>query len=77
VALVLIDSRGKTRILGIIIMAIVVCLEVSSNGWSFLGTSLYAEAPLLKALILLPFVWLLLESSKRAPLEGTLQTAAA
>jgi hypothetical protein len=75
VALVLIDSQGRTKILGIIVMSIVVCLEVSSNGLAFLGTSLYAEAPMLKALILLPFVWLLLESGKRVSPEGSLQPA--
>jgi hypothetical protein len=75
VALVLVDSRGKTRILGIIVMAIVVCLEVASNGWSFAGASLYAAAPMLKALILLPFVWLLVESAKQVSPEGSVQTA--
>jgi hypothetical protein len=75
VALVLLDSRGKTRSLGIIVMSIVVGLEVAGIGLSLLGTSLYAEAPMLKALILVPFVWLLIESSKRVSLEGSLQTA--
>jgi hypothetical protein len=75
VALVLLDSRGTTRFFGIAVMAIVVCLEVASIGLSFLGTSLYAEAPMLKALILLPCGWLLIESGKRVAREGFLQTA--
>src|SRR3712207_8651100 len=52
-------SRGKTRILGVVAMAIVVGVEVYNYVLLFLG-----EAPALTALYLLPFLWLLLESRK-------------
>jgi hypothetical protein len=66
VALLLIDSQGKTRILGFVAMAIAVCVEVYSYILIYLGTSLDAEAPTLKVLLLLPFVWLLFESKKES-----------
>jgi hypothetical protein len=69
VAMLLIDSQGKTRILGFGAMSIVVCLEVYSHFLSYLGTSLGAQAPTLKLLLLLPFVWLLFESAKKIHLK--------
>lgn len=69
VAMLLMDSRGKTRILGFVAMSIVVFLELYSYGLSYFGGSLDAEAPSLKALYLLPFVWFLFESKKKIPLE--------
>jgi hypothetical protein len=75
VAMLLSDSRGKTRILGFVAMSIAVCLEVYSHTLSFLGTSLNAEAPTLKLLLLLPFVWLLFESTKK-PEAGASHTIA-
>ena len=77
VALVLIESQGKTKIVGIIVMSVIVGLEVIDIGLAFLGPSMYAHMPILKALILLPFVWLLLESGKRISLKGSLQTVVA
>jgi hypothetical protein len=70
VALSVFDSRGKTRILGFVVMSIVVCTEIYSYYLSYLGTSLDAEAPILKLVYLLPFVWLLLESKKKNLLEA-------
>ncbi len=69
VAVLLVDSRGKTKILGFIAIAIVVCVEAYANGLSFLGTSLDVEAPGLKLLFFLPFSWLLLESKKTSDLQ--------
>ena len=66
IAVLLTDSRGKTKALGCVALSIAVCVEVYANGLSFAGTSLNAEAPALKALIVLPFTWLLLESAKTA-----------
>ena len=60
VAMLLVASRGKTRILGFVAMATVVCVETYNYALLYLG-----EAHALKALYLLPFVWLLLESRKR------------
>jgi hypothetical protein len=74
-ALALIEGRDKTKVMGIIVMSIVVFIEAYSIGLSFLGTSLYAEMPILKIAMLLPFVWLLLESRKSAAPGGSLQPA--
>jgi hypothetical protein len=66
VAMLLIDSQGKTRILGFVVMSIVLCLEIYSYSLSYFGASLDAAAPSLKVLYLLPFVWLLFESKKKS-----------
>jgi hypothetical protein len=67
-ALAVFDSRGRTRILGFVAMSIVICVELYSFYLSFLGTSLNAEAAVLKVFFLLPFVWFLFESRKKASL---------
>jgi len=69
IGLLLLDSAGKSRILGLVVMSIVVCVEVYSIGLSAAGRSLDLETPGFKLLFLLPFVWLLLESRK-APRAG-------
>jgi hypothetical protein len=68
VAMLLIDSQGKTRVLGFGAMSIAVCVEVYSYILMFFGTSLDAQVPTLKIMMLLPFVWLLLESIKKTHL---------
>jgi hypothetical protein len=66
VGLLLTASRGKTRILGFVAMAIVVCVEAYVYfGLLFLGTNPFLEIAVVKLPYLLPFVWLLLESGKR------------
>jgi hypothetical protein len=62
VAVLLTASRGKTRLLGFVAMAVVVCVEAYNYVLLYLG-----EAHALKILYLLPFVWFLLESRKREP----------
>lgn len=62
VAVLLTASRDKTRILGFVAMAVVVCIEVYNYVLLYLG-----EAPALTTIYLLPFVWLLFESRKRQP----------
>jgi hypothetical protein len=69
IAMLLIDSEGKTRILGLVAMSLVVGVKLYSYGLTYLGSSLNAEAPGLKLLYLLPFAWLLFETSKRLPLK--------
>jgi hypothetical protein len=65
VGLLLTDSYGKTRLLGLAIMMLAVGAELLSYAYSlFLGGSIYEVAPLLKAAMLLPFVWLPFESTK-------------
>lgn len=61
VALLLIDSQGKTRSFGFVVMSIVVCLEVYTYGLSYLGR---APAQILKLPYLLMFVWFLFESRR-------------
>jgi hypothetical protein len=56
------DSQGKSRILGIVAVSIAVCSELYSHTLRFLGTSPTAT---LKLLLLLLFVWLLFESTKK------------
>jgi hypothetical protein len=62
VAVLLSVSRGKTRILGFVAMAVVVSVDAYNYVLLYLG-----EADALAALYLLPFVWLLFESRKREP----------
>ena len=62
VGMLLTASRGKTRILGFFVMAVVVGVNAYNYVLLYLG-----EPPALTAVYLLPFVWLLLESRKRQP----------
>jgi hypothetical protein len=64
-ALLFFDSRGKTRILGFVVMTAVLCTEIYSYYLAYTGRSLDTEAAILKLLYLLPFVWLIFESMKR------------
>jgi hypothetical protein len=67
VAMLLIDSRGKTRILGFVAMSLAVSFEVYGHLTAYLGTPITAEAGSMKLSLLLPFVWLLIESTKKLP----------
>jgi hypothetical protein len=68
VAVLLTASRGKTRILGFVAMAIVVCVDLYVNfALLFLGTNPFLETSAVKLPYLLPFVWLIFESRKREP----------
>jgi hypothetical protein len=62
VALLVRDSQGKTRIFGVAAVSLVVCFELYRYSLAFLGTE---PAGILKLTLLLPFVWLLLESKKK------------
>jgi hypothetical protein len=62
VGMLVLDSQGKSRILGIVAVSIAVCSELYSHTLRFLGTSPSAT---LKLLMLLLFVWLLFESTKK------------
>ena len=66
VALLLMDSQGKTRILGFVSVSIVVCFEVYKYSLAYFGA---APAESLKLLFLLPIVWFLFESKKKISLE--------
>jgi hypothetical protein len=66
VALLVLDSQGKSRILGIVAVSIALCFELYSHILRFGGTS---DTGSLKFLMLLPFVWLLFESMKKPHLK--------
>jgi hypothetical protein len=58
------DSQGWTRIVGTGAIALVVVMRGYAYYLSYFGRSLSAEAPALVSLALLPFAWLLLETTK-------------
>ena len=62
VGMLVFDSQGKSRILGIVAVSIAVCFELYSHTLRFGGTS---DTGSLKLLMLLLFVWLLVESTKK------------
>ncbi len=83
VGLLLTDSRGWTRTLGWVVMALVVGVEVLGYASLLLGSSIFVVVPALKLALLLPFVWLLCESAKKLargggepPLPGSLAAPA-
>lgn len=63
IALLLISSQGKSRLLGWVVMLLVVGIEIATLASLLLGDPMAS----VKVLILLPFAWLLFESSKRRP----------
>jgi hypothetical protein len=65
VALLLGDSQGKTRLFGGAAVALVVGSELYRYGLAYLGAE---PVEILKLTLLLPFVWLLLESKKKLEL---------
>lgn len=65
VVVLVVDRQATRRILGIVAMATVACVTAYSLALAYHGTSLDAEAPLLKILWLMPFVWILFESATR------------
>ena len=72
VAMLLTASRGKTRILGFVVMAIVVSVEAYVYfGLLYLGTNPFLETQVVKLPYLLPFVWLIFESRKRQPKKSS------
>lgn len=60
VALLLLGSAGKSRLLGCAVLLIVVSLEIAT----LVGVLLGGRLPNVKVIILLPFVWLLFESAE-------------
>jgi hypothetical protein len=67
-ATVLLTSHGKVKFFGIGVMALAISAEIYSYGVRYFGSGPGGVSPLLKLVLLLPFVWLLLESSKKIPL---------
>jgi hypothetical protein len=65
VALLLGDSQGKTRLFGGAALALAVGSELYRHGLMYLSVE---PAGILKLTMLLPFVWLLLESKKKREL---------
>jgi hypothetical protein len=73
--LLLTDRHGRTRMLGFAVMAPVLLIELLSYGFSLFSGSIYDMAPILKAALLLPFVWLPVESAKMRSREGVSSTS--
>jgi hypothetical protein len=57
-------AGGKMRIWGLAAVSMAICVKIYGYVLEYLGTSLNAEAPALKILLLLPFVWLIFECRK-------------
>jgi hypothetical protein len=66
VALLLLDSQGKTRMFGFAAVSIAVSFELYKYSLAYLGAE---PAGILKLTLLLPFAWLLLESKKKPVLH--------
>ncbi|WP_173922997.1 hypothetical protein [Agromyces sp. Marseille-P2726] len=66
IALLLLSSKGISRIVGWVIMVIVIGLEVAALVTSMLGIPMAN----VKVVILLPFIWLIFESTTRRPAHG-------
>ncbi|MGH7696403.1 MAG: hypothetical protein ACRENH_15565 [Gemmatimonadaceae bacterium] len=64
VAVWLTVSRGRAKAFGAVVLGVAVGVEIYANWLAFRGTSLNEVAPMLKLVVLPPFVWLLLESRK-------------
>lgn len=64
VALLIADSRGKSRLLGIGAVALTVVVRAYDFVLAQQGASMDAATPGLKLIYLTPFVWLLFESGK-------------
>ena len=62
VGMLVLDSQGKSRLLGIVAVSIAVCSELYSHILRFGGTT---DTGSLKLLMLLLFLWLLFESTKK------------
>jgi hypothetical protein len=60
--MLLMDSQGKTRVLGVVALSIIVCFEIYKYSLAYFGD---VPAESLKLLFLLPIVWFLFESKKK------------
>ena len=67
VALLLGGSQGKTRLFGVAAVSLFGCFELYRYSLAFIGAE---PAGILKLTLLLPFIWLLLESKKKLELGG-------
>jgi hypothetical protein len=65
VAMLIFDSQGKTRILGFVALSIAVGFDVYTHTLAYLSTPIEAQSQMLRLLMLLLFVWLLFESTKK------------
>jgi hypothetical protein len=65
VALLLLFSKGRSRVLGGVVMVIVIGLEIAALVSILIGVPI----PSVKLIILLPFLWLLFESAESKPRE--------
>ena len=66
VVVLMVDRQGAMRAVGIVALSAVACATAYGQVLEYRGTSLDAQAPALKMLWLLPFVWILFESKSVA-----------
>jgi membrane protein YdbS with pleckstrin-like domain len=66
------DSQGWRRLLGAGAIVLVVAMRTYAYYLSFQDRSLSVEAPALIAMALLPFVWLIFETTRSLPASGSL-----
>lgn len=58
------DSEGGTRILGFVAVGGAFAVEAYNYWLNYHGTTLYAEFAVLKIVMLAPFIWLMIESTR-------------
>ena len=75
VAVILVDSRGKTRLLGAIALALAIAVQVFAVALALWATpSIDMTMPGLKLLYLSPFIWLLVASRTKPDSAAGLRT---
>lgn len=70
VVVLLFDSHGVTRVLGCLTVMLAIGFEIVTQVLRLQGVASTDSAAALKALFLLPFVWLLLEAAKKPPVNA-------
>lgn len=70
VGLLLTDSHGRSRVFGWVAMSLVVAVEVAALVTQLLGRPIYESVPALRLMLLLPVLWLLVESVKKKSGSG-------
>jgi hypothetical protein len=71
VVVVVVERRTTARTVGIVALATVACVKAYEQVLALRGPSLDAQAPILKVLFLMPFVWLLFASTRRLDARET------
>lgn len=70
VAVLVKDSRGRSRMVGVVAITLAVAMRFYAFYLASLGRALAEEAAPLQVLALMPFVWLILEAGKHGPRQS-------